>query len=215
MKCGATWYMHPHINGQEENKQKRKKGELSVFQKFGTFDKNPVLNLLFNDRLRRIVRIIGSDTNEYRVGLEIGCGGGDLSRYLASQINGTVIGVDLSNAALYYAKSLTQMGALGHAKIEFVLADANHLPFKTNSFDLVVCVSVFEHIKELSGALKEIEKSMRNNANLVAGYPIEMKLFLLLVRLFTPEHMKIRDPKILGEEHFRRSPHTQAIFHDN
>ncbi|MGD0072504.1 MAG: class I SAM-dependent methyltransferase [Candidatus Bathyarchaeia archaeon] len=207
-KYRTTWNMHCCINERKGSKQKRKKGELSVFHKFWTFDKNPVFDLLFNERLRRLIKIIDFDSNEYRVGLEIGCGGGYFSRYLAHQINGTVVGVDLSKAALYYGKFLTEWGALGHTEAEFVLADANHLPFGTNSFDLVVCASVFEHIKELRGALKEIENSMRNNGNLVAGYPIEMKLFLVLVKLFTPQHMKIRNPKILGEENFDRNPDT-------
>ena len=205
MNCLPTLNVQTGI---DKNKQKRKKGEFTGFHKFYTFDKKPFFNFLFNDRLRRLIRIIDFESNKSCVGLDIGCNVGHFSRYLAYQINGTVIGTDLSRESLYRGKFLTNWGDFGHTDTEFILADVNHLPFRNRSFDLVVCASVLEHIRDLSGALTEIGNAMKDNGNLVAGYPIESDLFLLAVKLFRPNWMAIRDPKMLGRENFDKNPST-------
>jgi ubiquinone/menaquinone biosynthesis C-methylase UbiE len=92
--------------------------------------------------------------------------------------------------------------------LEFIRSDITHLPFKKNSIDLVVCVSVLEHLNDLEGAIKEIENSMRKDGTLIAGYPIETSLFKALLRLFLPSGLIIRDSRILGKEKFERSPET-------
>lgn len=200
LKYGTTWNAHCRNDEGKGSKQKRKKSEVSIFYKFITFDRNPVFDFLQNERLRRLVKMIDFDSNENTVALDIGCGCGQLTRFLADQINGTVIGIDASKINLKWA--------LGHPKTEFILSDINHLPFRINSIDMVVCASVLEHVKEIGDALKEIRNSMKNNGYLVAGYPIETNLFVVLVKLFRSDWMKIRDPKFLGKENFDRSPET-------
>ena len=200
--------LHPTISLGKESRRKYKKEQLSVFYKFATFHKNPVFNQLLNERLRRLVNIATIESNENCVGLDIGCGSGYLSRYLSYKTNGTVIGIDLSKTALYRGKFLINWGVLENVKTEFVLADINHLPFKNNSFGLVFCASVFEHLKDLDEALRKIGDSMTNRGSLVAGYPIENRLFIVLIKLFSPDWMKIRDPSIMGQENFERDPDT-------
>jgi ubiquinone/menaquinone biosynthesis C-methylase UbiE len=196
------------VSKMQVRQRERKKSDTSFFHKFASFGKNPVLNFLFNYRLSLLVNLIDFESNENYVGLDVGCGSGYISRYIAYQTGGTVVGIDLSKENLYRGKFRIEWGDLSHTKTEFLLADINHLPFRTNSFDLVFCASVFEHLKELRTALKEIKNSMTNNGSLVAGYPIEMVPFIVLIKLFKPDYMKIRDPKILGKELFGKSPDT-------
>jgi SAM-dependent methyltransferase len=145
--------------------------------------------------------------------LEVGCASGYYTQYLANRLNGTVIGIDVDKYGLYRAKIKERLRACyekpaSHGTIEFVCCDVNHLPIEKNSIDLVVCVSVLEHVKDLDGAIKGIKDSMRKKGILVAGYPIETDLFRALLRVFLPSGMRIRDSRILGKEQFRRSPET-------
>lgn len=63
--------------------------------------------------------------------LEIGCGEGRLIRHYHEVVQ-HIVGIDMELEALHSAKnSLPDQG-------EFALADAIHLPFEANSFDIVI-----------------------------------------------------------------------------
>jgi hypothetical protein len=49
---------------------------------------------------------------------------------------------------------------------------------------------------------------MGKKGRLIAGYPIETRLFNALIKLIAPYSLIIRDPRILGEESFQKSPET-------
>jgi 2-polyprenyl-3-methyl-5-hydroxy-6-metoxy-1,4-benzoquinol methylase len=104
------------------------------------------------------------------------------------------------------AKTVARLSGLDN--VEYILSDMTHLPFKKDSIDLVYCASVLEHVNDLDGAIKEIKLSMSKKGSLIAGYPIETSFFKALLKLFAPYGMVIRDPRILGEEKFKRSPAT-------
>jgi SAM-dependent methyltransferase len=147
------------------------------------------------------------------VGLDVGCGRGYFTQYLAQRLNGIMIGIDVSIYDLRRAKIRARLRAYyekptSRGTVEFIRSDITHLPFKKDSIDLVVCVSVLEHINDLEGAIKEIKDSMRKKGSLIAGYPIETNLFKALLRLFLPSGLVFRDPRIWGKEKFERSPET-------
>jgi len=65
--------------------------------------------------------------------LDIGCGGGDTALDLARAVapDGTVVGIDLSTAALAFA----ERAAEGNECLRFVQADAQSFAFAPASFD--------------------------------------------------------------------------------
>ncbi len=74
--------------------------------------------------------------------LEIGCGEGSNMYFLMRQLPPCdLVGVDFSVAKLGF---LTQNVA--HARVTCVCADALHLPFSDNQFDLVLCRDVLHHV---------------------------------------------------------------------
>lgn len=73
--------------------------------------------------------------------LDLGCGSGWLSVYLARQ-GFEVLGVDVSEQAVNLAKTWALQEDL---KIGFDVADAAQLNYEDGSFDAVVANSIFEH----------------------------------------------------------------------
>jgi ubiquinone/menaquinone biosynthesis C-methylase UbiE len=87
--------------------------------------------------------------------LDIGCGDGSLL-FLLKSIGGFCVGVDL-------CKSLMKKGKASYGEhIEYVNADASHLPFR-EVFDVVVAVSVLHHVggkRTQSDIVYEINRSL-------------------------------------------------------
>ncbi len=83
--------------------------------------------------------------------LDVCCGTGTLSIMVAEKVGlqGMVVGVDLSPTMIEVAK---QKG--NHSNVEFVLATAELLPFKENTFNKILC----------SFGLHEMTKAGRRNA---------------------------------------------------
>jgi ubiquinone/menaquinone biosynthesis C-methylase UbiE len=89
--------------------------------------------------------------------LELGCGIGRWAN-ITSCAN-SVVGVDLSRSMIKIAKN-----ACRGRDCSFVVADASHLPFRDSIFDVVMSVTVLQHILEsqtFSKALAEINRCGR------------------------------------------------------
>jgi len=106
--------------------------------------------LSFFDRL--LLRLIGKN----RKVLDIGCGEGTLA--LACAKDNNVTGLDISNIMVELANSRT-----GSSQAEFQVGDARDLRFPDNSFDVVICKDVVEHIpeKDLATHLQEVRRVLK------------------------------------------------------
>lgn len=95
--------------------------------------------------------------NEGESVLDAGCGEGALTVMLAKK-GALATGTDISRpnieAAIAYAKS-------SNLKIPFEVADLEKQPFPDNSFDVVVCSHVLEHIPDFDAGLHELMRVTR------------------------------------------------------
>jgi len=115
----------------------------------------------------RIVKYVYSDVvslvNRYagdkkRV-LEIGCGTGNNLIFFAE--NGfKTYGIDLDRDAISYAKKLLEGKNL---KAELKIGDAKNLPYKNNSFDLILDRACLQHnkIEDIKIIIKQIERILK------------------------------------------------------
>jgi len=99
--------------------------------------------------------------------LDIGCGSGALT-YLISQKGGMVIGVDVLDGAIKFAREKTK----NIRNIGFIKASACHLPFKNDCFDYVVSSDVIEHLEEPDKMLAEIKRVYNGNGKVVITTPL-------------------------------------------
>jgi SAM-dependent methyltransferase len=89
--------------------------------------------------------------------LEIGCGlGTDGAQFANAGANYT--GVDLTQAAIDLAKRRFELFQLPGT---FRIADAEHLDFPDNSFDLVYSHGVLHHTPDTAGAIREVHRVLR------------------------------------------------------
>lgn len=73
--------------------------------------------------------------------LDVGCGGGLLSNFLAKKGH-TVTGIDLSESSLKVAKERDETKS-----VNYIRADALDLPFEEHSFDVVCAMDILEHVE--------------------------------------------------------------------
>lgn len=95
--------------------------------------------------------------------LEVGCGSGTIIKKLLKK-GKNVIGVDIGKKFLSFCHST-------YWNTAFCAADAQHLPFLDNCFDSIVCSEVIEHLNNPEESLKEFERILCPNGELVITTP--------------------------------------------
>ncbi len=98
--------------------------------------------------------------------LDFGCGDGYLSIKLAMKGVGKVVGIDSSPQMIHFANINKENSRLSN--LEFIESDGKELPFKDNSFDIVLANYVLVHFQELERPLKEIFRVLRDRGDFVA-----------------------------------------------
>ncbi len=118
-------------------------------------------------------------------GLDAGTGAGFLLPALASRCR-EVNGVDLAPVMQYTQGMLDKRGI---RNVKLAQADLLHLPFPDQAFELVVCLSVIEHIPDPMAAIIEMARVLRDDGVLILGYPLENRIFTSLETL---THLELR-----------------------
>lgn len=85
--------------------------------------------------------------------LEIGCGSGELSKYLKNYN-----GIDISE------------------KTPFIVGNAHNLPFEDNSFDLILLLDLLEHTDDKI-VMKEVYRVLKPNGHVIITVPTFMFLW--------------------------------------
>jgi ubiquinone/menaquinone biosynthesis C-methylase UbiE len=116
--------------------------------------------------------------------LDIGCGVGYILRLLPDCFK--KIGVDYSLSAL----KLASQQLAGSAAL--VRCSGYALPFEDNSFDLVTCIEVLEHLEDDAKAVSEISRVLKPGGILIASVPShyyfpEYRVLMGHYRHYSPE----------------------------
>ena len=130
------------------------------YEKFQTG--NPVVRRLI-DRFYGKVESVVSPLAPSSV-LDAGCGEGETLERLGGLLTGTVTGVDLNPDSVEFAAKRVPSG-------DFLVGDLTALPFEDDSFDLVLCLEVLEHIPDPAPALAELSRVSRGD--IVLSVPSE------------------------------------------
>jgi SAM-dependent methyltransferase len=93
--------------------------------------------------------------------LNVGCGTGGFLRFYKNK--GRSIGLDIERDALDYC--------LDRGLRDLVQGDAPDLPFRTESFDLIMALDVLEHLEDHSAALSEFRRICAMGGHLLITVP--------------------------------------------
>jgi anaerobic magnesium-protoporphyrin IX monomethyl ester cyclase len=129
------------------------------------FSSNPLVRLINWKKLDYVLSLLISRQGQ-RV-LDFGCGNGVMLPTLSGICN-NVVGVDL-----YTTAALRMKHELGLSNVLLVTANGMKLPFRDDSFDVVLATSVLEHFRELEKAVAEIVRITRQGGSLLFLSPTE------------------------------------------
>ncbi|MBI3520561.1 MAG: class I SAM-dependent methyltransferase [Bacteroidetes bacterium] len=129
------------------------------------------LNNINYERAEDLKRLEFIQTNLNKLGdrtlrvLDVGCGNGNISRYIGSKGH-DVLGIDISEATINKAISLTQM-----PNVRFKNIAAEELIAAAEIFDLVICSEVIEHLDAPSTVVKALSGLINKNGILIVTVP--------------------------------------------
>jgi len=121
-------------------------------------------------------KIVSDLLGQYNRCLDAGCGTGKTMQLLSSKCK-NIVGVDFS-------KNMIKIARKRNPKAQFVLGDLQHLPFKDNSFDLVISTETIQYVSDKKGFLSECRRVLGRGHFFVTNpntlwFPLR-KLFALL-----------------------------------
>jgi 2-polyprenyl-3-methyl-5-hydroxy-6-metoxy-1,4-benzoquinol methylase len=101
--------------------------------------------------------------------LDVGCGDGAMSAFLAKKLGVSVTGVDTDDLAIELAtQQFKHHGLTG----QFIRVDGYAYPFPDAGFDVVVSSDVIEHVRQPEALLREAWRVLRPGGHLVVTTPI-------------------------------------------
>lgn len=110
---------------------------------------------------RKLASVIGYIRNQPMRVLDVGCNSGWFLNEVSRALNKSEChGIDLFPAAIKY-------GQKHYPKLKLKLADAQKLPYKDNSFDLIICTEVVEHVVDLPKMLREMSRVAKPGAQVI------------------------------------------------
>lgn len=98
--------------------------------------------------------------------LDVGCGIGGSSLYLAKKFNARATGITLSPVQAARATERASLFGLS-ARTNFLVADAQAMPFTDNSFDLVWSLESGEHMPDKTKFMQECYRVLKPGGTLI------------------------------------------------
>ena len=178
------------------------KTDSSLYSQFKTFLKHRVLmsQLEWTSWNDNALHIITKNVSKYKPEtiLDIGCGDGKGVIQIANCFNvnfSKIHGVDISDASLEACRSKFNV-----IKIDL---EKDELPFRNDSFDLVNCNQVLEHLRNYRQVIKDAIRVTKNGGYILIGIPNLSHLINRILLLFgiQPLCTSLDGPHIHGFTH--------------
>ena len=140
--------------------------------------------------------------------LDVGCGIGGATRYLAAAVGCRVTGIDLTPAYIAAAEDLARRTGLG-GRVAYRVASALAMPFEDAAFDAAITLHVAMNIKDRPGLYREVARVLKPRAtfciyDIMKGvgeglkFPVPWAESLATSHLTTPREMQ----GLLGDSGF-------------
>ena len=103
--------------------------------------------------------------------LDIGCGSGVQLQQISARNVRMTIGMDVNRNALIYAYNKKIQNA------NFIIADAKHLPIKTDKISKIVCAEIIEHLNDPDQLIAESKRVLKPGGSIVITTPNERSIW--------------------------------------
>ena len=107
--------------------------------------------------------------------LDLGCGDGALT-YLMAKIGGTITGVDNNELGVSLARENIENARNSEKlKYDFIVASAYELPLPDNSFDIIACCEVIEHVQNPEKLIEEACRVLKPSGKFILTTPHRLR----------------------------------------
>jgi len=130
--------------------------------------------------------------------LDLGCGTGRGIKHLYDFKAADVYGVDVSKKMLEIAKKKFK-------KANFILADAENLPFEDESFDVVTALFLIVHVGDLKKTFEEAYRVLKNGGFFILSNINQRK----------PPKLKIYNDEVIIESFYHMPKHVISALEDS
>ncbi|OUM68632.1 hypothetical protein PIROE2DRAFT_3623 [Piromyces sp. E2] len=133
--------------------------------------------------------------------LDIGCGTGNTIEMLLKDFpNANYTGIDLAEKMIEVAKKKVQ-----HDNVEFIVGDAENLPFEDNKYDVIICKESVHHYPNPEAFFKECNRVLRPNGRLII---VDMKVNAAFRafwnKVLFPYLIKMGDCHVFNEDEIKK-----------
>lgn len=126
------------------------------------------------NKLKLVTRAIKSQNENPKNILDVGCASGWFLSELNKEFEKTeAFGIDVYKRAIEYGKKK-------YKNINLKKADAHKIPYSSNSFDVIICNEVLEHVEDPDKVLKEMIRVLKKDGVLVVEIDTGNWLFKLV-----------------------------------
>ncbi|MBX3037037.1 MAG: class I SAM-dependent methyltransferase [Anaerolineales bacterium] len=144
--------------------------------------KNPLINWLFWQRLRKVMEHV--ENSQYENILDFGCGSGVMLPFLSS-ISKQVIAMDVDLLPIQSVQKYIPLANNVEVK-DATKINISDLP--NNSFNLIIALDVLEHVQDLPKTLTELFSLLKPNGQLIVSGPTENILYQIGRKIAGPEY---------------------------
>ncbi len=129
-----------------------------------TVNEEAKASLLYDEHIARY-QLVASLVKNKTV-LDIACGSGYGSAYLAQQGASRVLGIDIDQVTIGHNQAQYQSPTL-----EFKVGDAGRLDIPSESFDIITSFETIEHLKTIEAYLAELQRVIKANGLVFISTP--------------------------------------------
>jgi 2-polyprenyl-3-methyl-5-hydroxy-6-metoxy-1,4-benzoquinol methylase len=129
--------------------------------------------------------------------LDAACGSGVLTGMIADKLNGKVVGVDFSEAAIHFCTNQYKQ-----KNIDFIKLDLQQKYFSDNSFDKIVMLETIEHLEPVVAHLivKNLYHYLKPGGKLIISTPNKYSFWPVIELLLDTFGLT---PKMKNEQHVK------------
>ena len=117
---------------------------------------------LYNTRASRYVKLFEHKISKTEVVLDLGCGNGGFSERLVSH-SGYIVALDVDRTVLRAKRS--------DKAVHKICADAEHIPIRQDSINVVIAISSLEHIPNVNVAISEVHRILKTSGLFIIQLP--------------------------------------------
>ncbi len=151
-----------------------------VIEASAYFETKGLTRWLFRKRFETVLTFISKMGKADKL-LDAGTGIGFFLPSLSEAAN-QVVAIDNTNFSLKYAQFMVKKREISNVRFKKIKLE--NLDFKDEQFEIIICLSVLEHIlpEKLKRVAYEFKRILKPNGSLIAGYPNEGNLLFKLLQ---------------------------------